>query len=267
MKRKWPVLLLLLLFGSVYPDDASQKTPVQPGFVRRPMMGINNVNMNGQIQVIKVNEGFGAGEAGIRKGDIIKTINGRPVLERADVIRLVENMNEEDKAVVGIFRDGEEIEFEVRLQTGDIRQDLDAVIRLLLQEKTVNLVIAVGAVSNATITDKLMLEQWANGLRSILLARQEQVYLATFKAEVNFHLADRAKTDQLLSEFNFSQTGHVTDQMRVQMGKMLGATHILDVSCSRFANQDCVQFRLVGIESGEVISSSSIPAPIQTWIP
>lgn len=263
MKKACVSIAFLLLVGTAYSNDPSPETPFRPDMVRRPVLGIQIENVDGQIRVTSVREEWGAAISGIRKGDVILSINGHPVRERLDVIRLIDDISQEDKAAIVILREGKERKYKVGLINQDFRRDLDAVQRILFQEKTVNLAITIGTVTNTTVTDKLMLEQWLNGTRSYLLAHQEQLYLASFNNQKNFHLADRARLDQLLNEFNFSQTGYVSDQMRAQMGKMLGATHILNVESSRFGNVDYVQFRLIHVESGEVIVSFSSNQPLQ----
>lgn len=69
---------------------------------------------------------------------------------------------------------------------------------------------------------------------------------------------DRSRTKAILDEFRLSQTGLVSDTMRLKIGEMTGATHLLDVTFARYKNaqgyNDALNARLIDISSGTVMA-------------
>jgi hypothetical protein len=76
----------------------------------------------------------------------------------------------------------------------------------------------------------------------------------------NYSVADRDKTDRVLRELGFQMTGAVSADTARQVGKMIGASHLLFVDFTRFqqaggAYEDDSSVRLVAVESDSVLAS------------
>ena len=87
--------------------------------------------------------------------------------------------------------------------------------------------------------------------------------LSDFGEDEKFSVVDRSRLKQILEEFQFNQLGFVSDKLRAKIGEMTGATHILDISFSRFRGRindqdDILNARLVEIESGKVLAVDQI---------
>ncbi|HEY6837230.1 MAG TPA: CsgG/HfaB family protein, partial [Geobacteraceae bacterium] len=105
---------------------------------------------------------------------------------------------------------------------------------------------------------------WAEGIRNEEQTSMENFYLNNLGKNPNFSIVDRSRTRTILEEFKMSQSGLVSDTMRVKIGEMTGATHLLDVSFSRFnagrGHNDVVNARLIDIASGRVLAVDQMKA-------
>ena len=90
------------------------------GVVQRGLLGIQIRDVNAQlaeeedldiyegVYVAAVNEGSGAEEAGIKQGDVITAVNGKPVRNTSQLQELVAIHRPGDKVTVTLIRDGKE---------------------------------------------------------------------------------------------------------------------------------------------------------------
>ncbi|WP_103327470.1 S1C family serine protease [Bacteroidetes bacterium endosymbiont of Geopemphigus sp.] len=105
------------------------------GVVQRAYIGINALDLSNEEQLILYNQGnktkiksqqgvmasevmanSGAAEAGIKKGDIIKRIDGSPIRNYADLAAIIGSKRPGDKIKVNALRDGRDINFIVTLK-------------------------------------------------------------------------------------------------------------------------------------------------------
>ena len=105
------------------------------------------------------------------------------------------------------------------------------------------------------------MEQWKQSIKSQLISTTENMFIQSYAGEKNFSIIDRQKTESILKELEFQQTGIVSES-GAKFGKMLGATHLLVIDFSRTAPSkpyikfvDSVSRRLIEIESGKTIAS------------
>ena len=112
------------------------------GVVQRAYIGINALDLSNEEQLAVYNQNSkiklksqqgvmvlgiisnsGASEAGIKKGDIIKRINGNIIRNYADLSSIIGSKRPGDKIKINIIRDGREINFTVILkdQKGSIK--------------------------------------------------------------------------------------------------------------------------------------------------
>jgi len=108
----------------------------------------------------------------------------------------------------------------------------------------------------------LDLNHWKKGAYQDTLALYEERVTEAFrniKDFRNFKLVDRATIEKELQELKLSESGAITEQNRVQVGKLLGATHLiifhLMESPTKTSTIDTYTSRLINVESGEVLAS------------
>lgn len=80
-----------------------------------PALGVTLAKADDRLEVEAVSEGSGAEKAGLKKGDVISKVNGKPVKVLKDLIKLLEDMKAGDVVKVSLKRGGKEIEADVKL--------------------------------------------------------------------------------------------------------------------------------------------------------
>ena len=71
-----------------------------------------------------------------------------------------------------------------------------------------------------------------------------------------FTIIERGKMDEVLKEQAFQQTGCVSSECAVEVGKLLGVQNIITGSISKVGTIYSVEARAVSVESGEIIKSA-----------
>ena len=74
------------------------------GKVRRGWLGVQMDVSSGKVQILQVVENSPADKAGIRKGDIIKKINGKTIKNTGDVVKIVRGFKPEQKVKMELTR-------------------------------------------------------------------------------------------------------------------------------------------------------------------
>ena len=72
-------------------------------------------------------------------------------------------------------------------------------------------------------------------------------------ASGNFQVIERALMEEILKEQGFQQTGCVSNECVVEVGKLLGAQNMVGGSLSKVGSTFSVSVRLVSVETGEVL--------------
>ena len=70
-------------------------------------------------------------------------------------------------------------------------------------------------------------------------------------------IIERGKMEEILKEQAFQQTGCVSSECAVEVGKMLGVQNIITGSISKVGTIYSVEARVVSVESGEIIKSAT----------
>ncbi len=203
-----------------------------------------------------------AKKAGIRLDDIIKAVNNRPVSTQQDVDRILRVIQPNTRIPVLIERNGQERVYNV--VTGkNFTPEIDVIAQELISGKKVALAIAVGRVSNTVaLPSNANLNEWKNAITAQLESECAAVYTQCTGVE-NFSVVDRSRIRSILDELNFQTTGYVSEQTRLEIGKLTGATYFLIVEFSRFPSgyngfNDMLSKKLIDIETGEVLSSVNV---------
>jgi len=88
---------------------------------------------------------------------------------------------------------------------------------------------------------------------SALTDRLRTEILSTVKMKV----VERGEMEELLKEQAFQQSGCVSSECMVEVGKLLGANQIVGGSISRVGNTFSVSARIIDVETGEIINSTN----------
>ena len=78
-------------------------------------LGVELAETKGKLEVKEVGEGSGAELAGMKKGDVIKSLDGTAVKDIKALAKLLEGKKAGDKIKVSVVREGKEMELEVTL--------------------------------------------------------------------------------------------------------------------------------------------------------
>ncbi len=235
---------------------------VKQGYIRRPNLGaFINILPGGQVEILKVVKKSAAEKGGIRKGDIIKSWDGRPlnVKKFIDFFNLLYEKEPKEGVLLTIQRGSKEIKIKVSLGFFDFLKDLDMILRILAEGKRVNLVILTGEITNILIKDPAILEEWKKTVRTQLLTEHENIYLAWFNSWGNFTLLDRQSVKKILEELEIGLSGLISAETQNKLGELLGATHILFIGYARSPSaggySDMKPCRLIEIQTGKVLAS------------
>lgn len=139
------------------------------------------------------------------------------------------------------------------------------IIRALLIESLkadtpIYLAIIMGSISNVYSSPLIVIEQWKEGMKSLLISTQETYYMDMLKNDPKFSLIAREKSERILNEQRFQNSGLTSSP--VEIGKLIGATHILVVDFSRYSSdksakkfEDVETHTLLEVKSGRILSS------------
>ena len=257
MKKFIKIILFVMIIFQGYALFA-----VKQGCVRRPDLGAwIKILPGGQVEVTKVTKKSAAAKKGIRKGDIIKAWDGSPVKIKKiiEYFNLLYEKEPKDRVRLTIRRGNKEIKKKVKLGFVDILKEIDVIIKVLADEKRVNLVILNGKVTNVLIKDPAILAEWKETVRNQLLVEYEEIYLNWLGMWGNFSVVDRHRVEKVLEELKFGYSGLVSREARNKLGEILGATHIVVVGYSRTPGKwnfkDKKTIRMIEIETGKVLAS------------
>jgi len=141
-----------------------------------------------------------------------------------------------------------------------------AIQRLLNKDQKVVLGVIVDKVFTTSVGD--WVESWRASIKHTQMVDLQNSILkyAGFIDYPQFSLVDRAGIEGVLKELNFQQTGYLSTKDQQKIGEILGITHILFETYSRFpasgpySYTDQVDFRLVEIKTARVLATDTVVA-------
>lgn len=257
MRRISVVLVVILIFGCA--GSRSQQEP-EGNFIKVAKIGVSSETINNELVVTKLIEDFPAKLAGVKSGDIIVSIDGKIITTKKEFTYLMNNKQLGDYVILVTKRNGQQISFDIEPRIINERPTLLKLQNILFGNSKVTVAVIVTEVKNSFPN---MPQDWATSTRNNLQSREEMHLLSGFGKNEKFSIVDRSRLKQILDEFQFSRTGFVSDKLRAKIGEMTGATHILDISFSRFQGRsyeqdDILNVRLIEIESGKVLAVDQI---------
>jgi hypothetical protein len=146
-----------------------------------------------------------------------------------------------------------------------------AALREVAKSTTAPVAVAIYGEARTPVSDKQLIklgfdpERWENSLRNEEQTRIEQSYLEQMRPYKNFHLVDRMTVSKLFEEIKFSMTGALSPAIRVKIGEMSGATHLILFEVTRYPTDEhnrgiirqTTTVRLIHLETGEVLASQT----------
>jgi membrane-associated protease RseP (regulator of RpoE activity) len=257
MKKLTLLIFVMLLTGPVLAAEQKAGTAVPGDSIRRAVLGCAIArNDDGMVVVAGVLKNSHAEKAGLEKGDILKIVNDKPIMQRIDVLEAINGNSSGDTVTVTVDRYGKARKLSFKLQYVDIPKDLNVLRNILFQEKPVHLAVVIGDINNSAgpMPD---LDEWKKGVKMKLAGDWENFYLTAYKAEKNFQLIDRDKIDRIVKEKELKESGLASDNPAggSGLGQLLGATHIVVIGLSRFKGMDVISRRLIDVSTGKVLAS------------
>lgn len=160
----------------------------------------------------------------------------------------------------------------------DIRlyQYQQAIQRMLNNGEKVTLGVIVDKVFTTSTGD--WVESWRASIQHTQMVDLQNSILrySGFTDYPQFSLVDRAGIEGVLKELNFQQSGYLSPKDQQKIGEILGITHILFETYSRFpasapySYTDQADFRLVEIKTSKVLATDTVVANMKSdgsWTP
>lgn len=183
------------------------------------------------------------------------------------------------KVVFGLFFLFSFFVFQKPAQALDIRfyEYHKAIQRMLNNNQKVHLAVIIDKVFTTFTGD--WVPNWRETLQHTLIIDLQTSILrySGFMDYPQFSLIDRAGIDGILKELNFQQTGYLSRNDQLKIGEILGVTHILFETYSRypasssFEYLDQADFRLVEVKSSRVLATDTVTSKKYTgddrWTP
>ncbi len=243
----------------------AEKNP--QSFVKRPYAGVEfKINSANELVIMDVRKGSPADKAGIKLGDVLMQIDAIKADKKNKVYEYFYSRNPGEDITVLIKRKGKPIKKHITLGL-----HYEALVGTVLEEMVyknipIRLAIIVDDVkSYSHATDpqvKQTIESFVHSLESYFLGSIESFFLKGSIGHANFFLIDRQKTESVINELKFNKSGLVSRESQTELGKILGATHLLFVNIVYFFMQNDFQYtatmKLVEVDSGRILAALTI---------
>ena len=220
-------------------------------------------NANREMEIVFVRKDFPADKAGIRVGDIIVSADNVKVNDRFTLFKIFyEGKKPGDSVPVLLKRNGKLFNTTIQFSSVYLAKDEYILRQEVTKDKVLNLAIVVAELSNVYLQGK-PLEQWKRGMKSFILDQLQSRSFEFLKYEKKASIISKKKIESVLKGPVFQQTGIISEESQIKVGNMLGATHFLIVTITRFEQSpskanDIEIRRLVDIYSGKTMASISL---------
>jgi hypothetical protein len=242
----------------------AEKNP--QSFVKRPFSGADiKINSANELVIMDVLKGSPADNAGIKLGDVVIEIDGIKADEKNKAYEYFSNRNPGEDITVLIRRKGKIIKKHITL--GLYYTSLvDSVLQEMIYKNIpIRLAVIVDDIkSHSVVLDhqvKQKIESYINSMESYILGTIESALFKGYLGHANFSLIDRKKTESVINELKFNKSGLVSAESQNELGKILGATHLLFVNIVLLYRQNDAQMTytttLIEVNSGKILAAST----------
>jgi membrane-associated protease RseP (regulator of RpoE activity) len=260
MHRTTAILIALLVACGfiLSPPAFGEEKKQTNNFVARQRIGAGLQLADGKVSIRTVAPNLPAEKAGLLPGDVVLMVDGKPFASASKLFDYIGSRKEDAKIAFEVQRDGQMLTLDIKTVSVKMRPTLAKLYSLLLENQKVALAIVISDVKNTFDMKKEVAESWAAGIRNGEQTSLENFYLKNSGGHPGFSIVDRTRTQAMLDEFKMGQTGLVSEKVRLKIGEMTGATHLLDATFSRFrkgkGHEDVHNIRLIDIQSGTVLA-------------
>jgi membrane-associated protease RseP (regulator of RpoE activity) len=264
------IIVIFFISGCAAVPRSTVEQAKEPSFQekcksKRSVVGIFlKRNKSNNLEISSLIKNSPAEKAQLRSGDVITKINGTPIKSRYDFLKLLDEIPDGTSVNLTIRRHLDVIEKTVLVQEGFIYHDARAIQSILASGMTVRLAIIVVDVSNklTTSNEEKQYENWRKRTKSDIFSKLATGLFNTYQGEKNLQIFDRVKTERIMKDMGFQQTGLVSDNDKIKLGNKLGATHLLLVDFSlQHPSYPFLEFmsvenrRLIEVKSGKAIAA------------
>jgi membrane-associated protease RseP (regulator of RpoE activity) len=262
-KRTELLIFFILACGCLSPGLVSSEEEGQTNnFVEQRKAGMILQVVDNKIVVKGVVPNSPAEKAGVIPGGVILTVDGLALKSLGEIVDHIGAKRKGEHVVIVVERNGEKHTYDFEPVMIKVRRTLAAIQSLLSDNKKVVLAVVVSDVRTTFDMKKDVYDSWVEGVRNNEQTGMESFYLQSLGTGTTFSIVDRSRTKAILEEFKLGQTGLVSDTLRAKIGEMTGATHLLDVTFSRFkideGYDDVLNARLIDINTGAVLAVDQI---------
>jgi PDZ domain len=252
------IMIGLIGGGLLCPAAPGEKKQSTDNFLDVQRVGAGLQLTDGRIIVRSLVPNFPAEKSGVMTGDVVLTVDSKSFTSVAMLIDYIGLSKKGTRIALKVQRNDKTLSFDIEPVTVRLRPSLVKLNSMLLDSQKIVLAVVISDIKNTFEMKKDLYESWAAAVRNEEQTNMENFYLKQLGNNPNFSIVDRSRTQVLLDEFRLTQTGLVSDTLRLKIGEMTGATHLLDVNFSRFKNakgyDDLHNARLIDIRSGTVLA-------------
>ena len=209
-----------------------------------------------------------AKRAGLRKGDVIKAIDGKPVHTFTQFTRYTWAKRPGGVISVAVERDNRLLTYQVILVTLFIPRPRYEAYRMwwtideiVYKGQPFKIAVFVGDINTPLIDDEEDLVSWRNTMAANLISSHEQELLRLYDSRANFHLVDRKTVSDVVKEQKLSISDRISEETQTPLVEILGLTHILIIDYSSTELGSSEGKRLVEIDTGKVLENVVIEDP------
>jgi len=254
------IIMVVILGATLLFSDCAHYKVTETNF--EDIMSIDAMldSVNGKLIVRSVAPEGPAAIVGLAEGDIITAMDGKLINRHNEFARMMYSKQKGDHVLSEIIRNGKLIKIVIIPKVYKMPPTLLKIASLLNDDKVVKVAVIVGDVVNAFPDTP---KDWTESTKNNLQTNEEIELLKIFGKDENFTLINGNGIMQTLDklQINRLELGYVSDQLRVKIGEMTGATNIIEITFYRFRRgypwtriEDMINARLIEVESGSVLA-------------
>lgn len=225
--------------------------------IEKMYVGSNIIqNRDNELEIVNVIDGSPFGNAGILPGDIIVKLDDEVVKSKYQAWKIYDSKYPGDKALLTVKRKNKIITKTIEYKSFHVFNTTYTLVELVYKDVPIRLAVIPGKVSFDLPEDKKEYERY----EAYIIGSLESTFIKNFRGHSNFLIIDRQKTESVLNELKFQESGLVDNKSRGKLGSMLGATHlmVMDFSSSMSVTNKTtlLTLRLIEVESGKNMATS-----------
>jgi hypothetical protein len=267
------IVMGLLIMGCATPTPISpyetykmqikKKAEKNPrNYVEKAYAGVSvTLNDRGECEVVDVVKGSPADNADIRIGDIVLSIDGKKIRTRKQMFKLYDSKRPGEIMSAEIGRQGRVIKRDVLLDGLFRGHDIYVLNQELVKDIPLRMVIIVDEIDiQALHLNEKDMTNARKTYESLAYAELESIYVPFCSTQTNCSIIERHNMGAILQELKFQKSHLASDAMRVKIGQMSGATHVIMASFIALRKHEngfhyLGERKFVELKSGKILCS------------